>query len=595
MGLFNNPVENGESYLIVATNSEARAFKVSDLYEGNGVKNISQSGLTISYPAGESITESCKIIQALDRVFIFRGDGTRPIEWLFWDSSDGFSSGSSKFQLVPNNTAIFDRSPRQCSEYHIANGRCVVTFPSRVFFRVDENIKVTANDGSPDFAANDEFIVQEVIDPEQTKVVFYMAESTNNTVSAVTATRPHFTNVNSYKYGDIRQMPAAPWAVYHQRRMVVPAWQLPDGSGGYTSQQNRDEILFSDILSPHTYDQLHGHFRMNAGRPDYLVGALNFSDDKLVVFNRNSIHVILGKGALRDYKNELLTGEIGCVARETITQIGNQILFLSDNGLYAVNFIDLYNLRQRDVPLSDAISTEFSLINQEYAYLSQGVYHDNRYYLAVPFGADASKLNSIFIYNFLNKEWESRDQIKDSAGQIFEFDHIVVAGDTTQRGVYLINETGGIHRIESPSTLANNGEDILIKQIGSTSREFVSIAGNLTTRGFTLKTAERKRWSNMEIHCKSGDSSDIGGFLLAKFENSDKEFSLPTLGDLYAKANDEGARDIPTGEDAIFRTRLGNHRAHNVRISFTSEKGRPIVRLVQVAGQITNRNISPLV
>jgi hypothetical protein len=99
----------------------------------------------------------------------------------------------------------------------------------------------------------------------------------------------------------------------------------------------------------------------------------------------------------------------------------------------------------------------------------------------------------------------------------------------------------------------------------------------------------------MEIHCKSGDSSDIGGFLLAKFENSDKEFSLPTLGDLYAKANDEGARDIPTGEDAIFRTRLGNHRAHNVRISFTSEKGRPIVRLVQVAGQITNRNISPLV
>ena len=62
----------------------------------------------------------------------------------------------------------------------------------------------------------------------------------------------------------------------------------------YTPSDNLDEVIISDILDADTYDQIYGQYRFNAGTADFNVGLLSFADDKLVVFNRNSIHLVQG-------------------------------------------------------------------------------------------------------------------------------------------------------------------------------------------------------------------------------------------------------------------------------------------------------------
>ena len=87
-------------------------------------------------------------------------------------------------------------------------------------------------------------------------------------------------------------MPAPEYATYHQRRLVMPlntACRIAEET--YVYRKILDEVIISDILDSNTYDQIYGQFRFNAGTADFNVGLHSFSDDKLVVFNRNSIHL----------------------------------------------------------------------------------------------------------------------------------------------------------------------------------------------------------------------------------------------------------------------------------------------------------------
>ena len=87
---------------------------------------------------------------------------------------------------------------------------------------------------------------------------------------------------------------------------------------------------------------------------------------------------------LQGASTKLLTNEVGCVARQSISQVGNQVIFLSDNGVYSTQFFDEYNLRGTETPLSEPINETVKRINKAYWQNSVAVYFDNRYFLAVP-------------------------------------------------------------------------------------------------------------------------------------------------------------------------------------------------------------------
>ncbi len=365
-------------------------------------------------------------------------------------------------------------------------------------------------------------------------------------------------------------MPAAEFGHYHQRRLVLPYKNKVAASADtYTYRNIQDELIFSDILDSDTYDPIFNQFRFNAGKADHIVGLHSFSEDVLMVFNRNSIHLVGDTTVIKDATNKLLTDEIGLIARHSVQQIGNQVLFLSDSGVYGVTFIEDYSLRGTEIPLSESIQATIDRINPLHANKAQAVYFDNRYYLAVPLDT-SSQNNAILVYNLLNQQWESVDTVNSAN---FHITNMFVAGEEDDRGVYTTNDIGGINRIEA----RDSGDDSVVLEVGG-SENVITVAGSATTRQFTLGTLDRKKWKSFEMHVESSELRQSNFDISAQLENLDRTISVGTLNGFNNNSN------LAEGEDISIRGRLGNPRAYGVQFTINNTIGRPKLRAVKTDG-----------
>ena len=347
-----------------------------------------------------------------------------------------------------------------------------------------------------------------------------------------------------------------------------------DTTPTFTSRGVLDEIIASDILDSDTYDQIFGSYRFNAGTADFIVGLHSFSDDTLMVFNRNSIHVVKNTIDLNNSTVQLLTDEVGCVARKSIQQVGNRVIFLSDNGVYGTEFLDEYNLRGTSTPLSEPINETIKEINKRYWDKSVSTYFDNRYFLAVPMnGADQN--TKVLVYNFLNQQWESIDSFGDPN---FHVSNLIVVGEGDDRGVYAVNDIGGVHKLYD----REDGIDRVITQIGG-SQQNLDIPASLTTRQFTYGTLERKKFKEFEMHIQSSDSNASDFDISIEVENPDAVEDIGSLRDF-------NGGDLDVGEDVSIRARMGNRRGYGTQFTINNTSGRPRIRAIQVSASDSFRS-----
>ena len=545
-----------ESYIVCVASNKTVLVRTAD--SGNTI-------ITLTYPTGETVPSGSNVIQIFNKVYIFR-KGDIALEWSGDITDTAFTltangDYSQPKQLTPNDVDIVD-------------GKATATFNDLAAMnglKVGDAFTIESTGSPSTFTVGDQFIVAERDDTNFT-ISFYVQLANQNNISGVI-----FQQTVSIGLG-FSHMPAPEFGTYHQRRLIVPYQYDVSGTSGSAAITDRkilDEVLFSDILDADTYDRVYGTFRFNAGSADYLVGLHSFSDDQLVVFNRNSIHTVRNSLDLGSSISQLITSEVGCVARNSIQQVGNSMLFLSDNGVYGMNFIDLYNLRGQDLPLSSSIEGIMQRINREYVHNATSVYFDNRYYLAIPIDG-SSVNNALVIYNFINKQWESIDSI-DSPD--WDFTHLVVGGADTQRGVYCINRNGGVHKYESRF----DDRDNYVIQVGE---EAVStqVDSSVVTRMFVLNSIDRKKWNNFDLHIESSSTNISDGNLEAITENIDDIIDLGTISDLNGE-------EIPIAEDVSLRGRFGNRRAYGLQFKLTATKGRPKFRSLKVAGATTFRSL----
>ena len=547
---FSDPNNDSESYVAcVATNSTV-LVKISD----SGATTV-----TLTYPAGETVPEGSTVIQAFNKLYIFR-KGDIAMEW------DGDIS-SPTFSLVGNGDYTQPvRLGDNGSNTSISDGVVTVTATAHGL-SVGEVVVVT--ESSDALVVGDSYTVASI--PDANTFTFYAQyddEGSHNN---------HYSKKTSQGLG-FSHMPAPEFGVYHQRRLIVPYQYDVTGSTGSSVITDRnivDEALFSDILDADTYDRIYGQFRFNAGAADFIVGFHSFSDDKLVVFNRNSIHIVANSLDLGSSVSQLITNEVGCLARDSVQQIGNSMIFLSDNGVYGLNFIDLYNLRGQDVPLSASIEGTIKRINKAHASKAKSVYFDNRYYLAVPLDNSTTN-NALLIYNFLNKQWESIDSIDDPD---WEYSELTVAGEGDKRSVYAINRNGGVHQYESRV----DDRDLYIAQVGGTITDG-QVLSSVITRMFNLNSLDRKKWNNFDLHIQSSENNTSDGDLEAITENIDDIIDLSSISDLNGSP-------LAIDEDVSLRGRFGNRRAYGLQFKLTTTKGRPRLRALKVAGATSFRSL----
>lgn len=401
----------------------------------------------------------------------------------------------------------------------------------------------------------------------------------------------HYSIVNSIGLG-FSHMPAPPWGIYFQRRLWVPFQYDCKGTllaPEYLNRGIKDEILASDILDSNTYDQISNQFRIGGGTADYTVAMHGFYDDSLVVLNRNSIHLVKGtQGTLEDTIVKELTNEVGCLARKSVVIQGSTLIFLSDNGVYGLEFMNDYNLRGTQEPLSKNIQPYIDRINKEKADGSIGVYFDNRYYLAVPLNSSVNTNdatlgnNALLVFNFLNGAWESVDTY---GSQDFLIQNLIVGQSGARSALYAVSQNGGIHQIDA---VEGNSDIISANNIESS----FPINAHISTRGYDLNTLDRKRFTDAQIQVQTlpGQTSNMDiAFLAEDPDNENNAQSVATINSLL------GGDLIPSSmneeETATLRTRIGGVRGIVGSIKLTRITGSPKVHSIRLAGSVTNRQI----
>ncbi len=496
---FSDPSQNASQYILIASNTKVVA------------KNLADGSTTdLTYPTGVSVGSDSSMLQAFNKVFIFRKGQTA----LVWDGDF-----SNNFEYVESGEKT---QPKQLTSanVNVTDGKAVATFSSLSDMNgvaVGDSLIIESTGTPSTFTVGTEVIVAERDDINFTLSFFIQQEDTGGNVSGVI-----FQQHISQGLGFIN-MPAPEFAVYHQRRLVMPFQFDPAiADFAYTSRNTLDEIIASDILDAETYDQIYAKYRFNAGLADFTVGLHSFAEDNLLVFNRNSIHLVQNTTDLAAASTKLLTDEVGCVARDSIVQVGNKIIFLSDNGVYGTDFLDEYNLRGTETPLSEPINPVIDRINRSTWSKSVAVYFDNRYYIAVPLDGSLRN-NALLVYNFLNGQWESVDTVSDNN---WDIEALIVAGTGDQRGLYAINSLGGIHRLDNRL----DGNDLINVEIGGADT-VVNIDASLTTRQYTLGTLERKKWSGFELHLQSSAENTSDCDISAETENPDATLDLGSFSD----------------------------------------------------------------
>lgn len=542
--LFSDPSDSNDEYMILAQNSSATAVDL-----------VSGATTTIAYPTGVTISTPVNMIQAFGVVYLFR-PGATALSW------NGSFSGSPAFAKVANGTYTQPKILTAAGNAAAVAG--VVTISETAHgLVVGDTVKIIDN-GTTTLPEGTEY---KVATRASADVFTFFADVDDFSATAVVLGSPQSSGKG------FSHMPAPIWGVYHQRRLWVPFAYTTTGSSGSETVAARnitDELIASDIGDAETYDQLVNIFRVTNGTADYLQTVHAFAEDNLVVFNRNSIHLITGiSGALTDASTKLVTAEVGLVARKSVVTIGNRIFFLSDNGVYAVEFGDLYNLRGAGQPLSDPIDPVIKRINTSYAENAVGVYHNNRYWLAVALD-DSIVNNAILVYNLLNGGWESVDMVDSTQ---WDVRNLVVAGAGGVNKLYAVNSNGGIHILD------HREDDVdRLQLFPGVSPASQPIEPYVTTRSYTLGSGERKKFLSFEAHVESTSTNASNGDLAAESENLDGAITLGTLADF-----NEGAA-IPVSEDASLRGRIGGVRAYGLQLTVTPSQGRPKLRYLRIEG-----------
>ena len=637
---FSNPNDGNSQYIILAANDNAVA------------KNI-QTGATqtIDYTGTESVGSGATMLQAFNKVFIFR-EGSTALSWdgNFSNDFELVESGeyeqpvqivcaSGEFAITENRGIVHQQDGVQVG--NVVEVLAAKTDPSdqtsglkegarfdvAKVFTGGSSVSITAatvgsqiSGGEYDglykadlTIASHTFNVGDPIDIAgfgDTKLdgARFVAEKTASTISVYipqsltpsiggdeTATLAHgfefyinsdgydgrvsdgltltstpiFTREVSVGLG-FTHMPAPPYAIYHQRRLVMPFnFTVNDAENSYTAKDSSDEIIASDILDSDTYDQIYAQYRFNAGTADFNVGLHSFANDTLIVFNRNSIHEVRGMANIKNASSRLITDEVGLVARKSVVQVGSSVIFLSDNGIYNLQFLDEYNLRGGEVPMSESINSTINRINQNAWSDSAAVYFDNRYFIAVPLdGSDTN--NAILIYSFLNKQWESVDTVDNSS---WDISNLIVSGKGDERAVYAVNRLGGIHRLD----YRDDGLDRVIAEIGGDDATY-DVKSSMTTRQYTIGTMERKKWREFDIHIQSDTDYRSDLTISAETENPDATFTLGTLSEY------NNQETLAEGEDISIRGRIGNRRGYGLQFTINNTSGRPRIRAIETDG-----------
>jgi hypothetical protein len=265
--------------------------------------------------------------------------------------------------------------------------------------------------------------------------------------------------------------------------------------------------------------------------------------------------------------------------------------------------------------LSSPINDQFADANRQFIDKAHGVFFDNRLFMAVPCGNDIdgnphTRPNRVFVYNILNKAWESIDtyptRVEGSAGsRDFYVDDFCIVNYGSRKRLFLVNYGGGL----VTNTAASSGGVFLTEEhifgdetdnlgtpvlpfslieddpstapieygawLGESEVRVTPTDTRMVTRRFTLGSLYEKRFSAVNTDM----SLPNGGAILTtvKIINPDREILVDRHQTL---PEPDTSRRVPIAL-----------RGYAAQIEYQMITGQPSVRGVTIDATLTGRNV----
>ena len=326
-------------------------------------------------------------------------------------------------------------------------------------------------------------------------------------------------------------IPNATTGLFFQNRLLVP--------------HSRDLIAASDFLNYTRYQPVLSNFRINQGSEDDLVSLVRINNSTIACFKTNSIYIVSNiYGNLADITLDEVTREYGAVGKNSIVQVGSDVVFLSSKrGVTSLGIADNGKVSAIDVPLSDPIQPLIDRINWNYASEAAAAYHNNRLYMAVPLDG-ATENNAILVYDYLAGGWAGYDS--GNAVKVKRFVETELQG---KRRLFFLSTDGFINLYDDDLEMCGFVDEVPSSTV-STNAAFgqitvEQISDEVKTRGYTAGDISQKNWKGAEIQLQTNDPSFQVKAVFGGPEEDDTTLTLDSNGNPGSKTFSRTKYDRP--------------------------------------------------
>lgn len=548
----------------------------------------SQSISGTTYYRGIADGGVCDVVQALDKLYIFRGqeENTR--------CGTGGTSTTAALDLV----------------YPSANIGQIITITATWI-----NSYASSH---PTYSVGDEITIFNVTDAQHAFMNdSYVVASVNGSSFTFNLVSKLNSNASQHVYSCVVKVkPPLVWDESTATLLFVPQtsiWGNVQTQTGYTTAdgslppsdfgfyfQNRivckfrdTQLAVSDILSP-TVDFQLNNFIINQGGNDSIVGVLPWIENQFLVFMQKSIYVafvettsyVVGDAPGSNSNITVVTTQVGCLARKSICSAGQFVFFLSGKGVHVITpQLDL-KLVGNTLPLSEPIDDFFDDMNYAAANKAVSSYYDNRFFMALPING-ATRPNAIIVYNTLNQNWECIDTyptglyVDDCATCQYsqkrrQFILTRFSGTGNYGGIFLTEEYEGGDQFTS-----QNGSPVLPfylpAQILSSGPRLEHIDARIRSREYTFDNVKEKRFLKGEYQF----NNSAGDFININVRTHDPDASETVMSYRFS-----GSSTV----DATLRPRIALRGAStDVEIEFVT--GRPALKTAVLYAIVANRSM----
>lgn len=184
-----------------------------------------------------------------------------------------------------------------------------------------------------------------------------------------------------------------------------------------------------------TFDRTTNYYRIPVGKEQALIA---LRDEGIIVFGRDQIWAINPSStpAATDLPVKII--EYGCRSGKTVCQVGDDIFYLSNDGVRGVFRSQQDKLQSgASYPISYVLKEEVESLNWAYIEKSCAVYFDNKYFISVPVDGSTTN-NEVWVYYPASAGW-----MVISGWNISAWSKMKVSGEER---LYAIDQNGKVYR-----------------------------------------------------------------------------------------------------------------------------------------------------